>query len=73
MAAALPTPVVSAGPQFLSRKEAAQYLNVSEKWLAQSGRTNGPRFYKFGGRCRYHLKELDEWVRQQKVVMPRAG
>lgn len=53
---------------FLTRREAAVALNVSEKWLAQSGRSAGPQFHKFGGHCRYHIDDLDNWVRQQKVM-----
>lgn len=53
---------------FLTRREAAAVLNVSEKWLAQSGRSAGPQFHKFGGHCRYHVDDLNNWVRQQKVM-----
>lgn len=53
---------------FLTRRQTASVLNVSEKWLAQSGRDNGPRFHKFGGHCRYHVDDLNNWVRQQRVA-----
>lgn len=54
-------------PVFLTRRQVATYLNMSEKWLAQAGRTMGPTFHKFGGRCRYHLDDVDSWARQQRV------
>lgn len=53
---------------FLTRRQVAAMLNVSEKWLAQSGRHSGPRFYKFGASCRYHRDDVNNWARQQKVV-----
>lgn len=54
---------------FLTRKQTAAYLNVSEKWLAQSGRSTGPRFYKFGSLCRYRLDDVINWARQQQAVV----
>lgn len=53
---------------FLTRRQVAAYLNVSPKWLAQSGRSTGPTFHKFGNNCRYHLDDVQSWARQQKVV-----
>lgn len=52
---------------YMTRKQVAAYLNVSEKWLAQSGRAIGPRFYKFGGHCRYLFSDVTSWARQQRV------
>lgn len=52
---------------YLTRRQTAEYLNVSEKWLAQSGRVAGPNFHKFGNHCRYHLDDIHQWARQQKV------
>lgn len=53
---------------YLTRRQVAAYLNVSEKWLAQSGRARGPAFHKFGGNCRYHLDDVNNWARQQRVT-----
>ena len=53
--------------QFLTRSEAAEYLGMSVKWLAQSGRFSGPPYYKFGTACQYRLVDLEDWVRQQRV------
>lgn len=55
-------------PEFYSRKQAAAYLGVSEKWLAQTGMKIGPPRYKFGGMIRYRKTDLDNWARQQRVV-----
>lgn len=57
---------VSASP-YLTRKQTAAYLNVSEKWLAQSGRSIGPKFHKFGSHCRYHFDDVKNWARQQRA------
>lgn len=53
---------------FLTRRQTAFILNVSEKWLAQSGRSSGPRYHKFGSHCRYHVDDVNSWVRQQRVA-----
>lgn len=52
---------------FMTRREVATFLNVSEKWLAQSGRATGPDFHKFGSQCRYHVDDVILWARQQQV------
>lgn len=57
----------SASP-YLTRKQTAAYLNVSEKWLAQSGRAIGPRFHKFGSQCRYLRSDVINWARQQRAT-----
>lgn len=52
---------------FMTRRETAAFLKVSEKWLAQSGRAIGPDFHKFGNHCRYHVDDVVQWARQQQV------
>ncbi|MHA7300442.1 helix-turn-helix domain-containing protein [Pseudarthrobacter sp. MDT1-22] len=52
---------------YMTRKQVAVYLNVSEKWLAQSGRAMGPRFHKFGAQCRYSIDDVVNWARQQRT------
>lgn len=54
---------------FLTRRETAEYLRVSEKWLAQSGKSRGPKFFKFGALCRYRLDDVVSWARQQQVAI----
>lgn len=49
---------------FLSRSQAAEYLNMSTKWLATNLQT-GPRFHHFGASVRYSVAELDSWASQQ--------
>lgn len=51
----------------MTRKQVAEYLNVSEKWLAQSGRATGPRYHKFGAQCRYLVDDVVNWARQQRA------
>lgn len=52
---------------FLSREEAATYLGLSAKTLATHIK-DGPRHYKFFGRVRYNIQDLDSWAKQQVVV-----
>lgn len=53
---------------YLTRKQVAVYLGVSEKWLAQGGRSTGPQFYKFGSQCRYLISDVKNWASQQRVA-----
>jgi hypothetical protein len=53
---------------YWTRKQVASYLRVSEKWLAQNGRFSGPKFYKFGGHCRYLIEDVRRWAQQQRVA-----
>lgn len=62
-----PDPATAPSP-YLTRKQTAAHLNVSEKWLAQSGRASGPNFHKFGNHCRYHIDDVRRWAHQQRVV-----
>lgn len=55
-------------PEYLSRKQVATLLSVSEKWLAQTGKDQGPPRFKFGGMVRYHVDDVRRWAKQQRVV-----
>ena len=55
------------GSHYLSRKEAAVYLGVSEKALATHIHGDGPKFYKFFGKVAYKVADLENWARQQEV------
>ncbi|WP_205164143.1 helix-turn-helix domain-containing protein [Arthrobacter roseus] len=52
------------GNIWLSRKDAATYLGISAKTLANHVH-DGPTYAKFFGSVRYRLDELDNWARQQ--------
>lgn len=47
---------------YLSRREAAQYLNIPASWLANNVRI-GPRYIKVGGHVRYSVASLDSFMR----------
>ncbi|WP_212746927.1 helix-turn-helix domain-containing protein [Sinomonas gamaensis] len=53
-------------PAYVSRKEAAVYLGVTVRWLANEGRRVVPA-HRFGGQIRYALEELKAWAKQQRV------
>lgn len=63
-----PEPVDALVSPYFTRRQTAAYLNVSEKWLAQSGRAIGPRFHKFGSQCRYLRDDVISWARQQRAT-----
>lgn len=55
------------GNTWLTRVEAAKYLGLAPKTLAQH-RLDGPRHAKFFGTVRYRLADLDNWARQHAVT-----
>ncbi|WP_371931373.1 helix-turn-helix domain-containing protein [Glutamicibacter sp. MNS18] len=53
--------------EWLTRREAAEYLRVSTRWLASAdGRATVP-YFKFGNQVRYSKTELDKWARAQRA------
>ena len=47
----------------LTAKQAARYLCISTKWLAnQRWQGTGPRFLKVGGAVRYRQSDLDAYL-----------
>lgn len=49
------------GSIYLTRPEAALYLNVHSRWLANNAKT-GPRYIKLGGLVRYSVEALDAFM-----------
>lgn len=46
---------------YLTREEAAKYLNVPPRWLANNAK-RGPRYIKIGGLVRYTVEALDSFM-----------
>lgn len=46
---------------YLTRDEAARYLNIPPSWLANNAR-RGPRYIKVGGLVRYSVAALDAYM-----------
>lgn len=46
---------------YLTRGEAARYLNIPASWLANNAK-RGPRYIKVGGLVRYSVAVLDEYM-----------
>lgn len=52
----------------MTRTEAAEYLKVKPRWLAENWRI-GPKFYRLNQRVvRYSKAELDRWLQQKGVA-----
>jgi excisionase family DNA binding protein len=52
---------------WMTRQEAAEYLNVTERWLIRARfEGGGPPSYGFRGTIRYKRHELDEWADEQR-------
>ncbi|WP_353961767.1 helix-turn-helix domain-containing protein [Streptomyces sp. NBC_01767] len=53
--------------RFLGIAEAAEYLDMSQRWMYRDSRRYGiPRYY-FGGRLKFKVEDLERWAQQQKV------
>ncbi|MFD7528672.1 MULTISPECIES: helix-turn-helix domain-containing protein [unclassified Streptomyces] len=53
--------------RFLGIAEAAEYLDMSRRWMYRDSRRYGiPRYY-FGGLLKFKVEDLDRWAQQQKV------
>lgn len=51
----------------LTTKDAASYIGMSMSWLNQSRcRGAGPVYMKLGGHVRYSIKDLDNWLDEQR-------
>lgn len=50
-----------AGPVYLTRSEAARYLNIPASWLANNAK-RGPRYIKVGRLVRYSVAALDTYM-----------
>lgn len=46
---------------YLTRSEAAKYLNLPSRWLANNAK-HGPRYIKIGGLVRYSVEALDSYM-----------
>jgi predicted DNA-binding transcriptional regulator AlpA len=54
------------GSIYLNRREAAQFMGVSEKFLA-THLSDGPKRLRVGSRTIYRLSDIEDWMRQQEV------
>ena len=56
-------------PEYMNRREAADYLGVSVSLLEQlASKGGGPEFYKINFRtARYHLSDLVAWLETRKA------
>ena len=53
--------------QYLTTKEAALYLGMSESWLNQRRMAGKqPAYHKVGRLVRYTTEDLDRWVRSNR-------
>jgi len=54
----------------LTAKQAARYLSISTKWLAnQRWQGAGPKFIRVGGAVRYRVSDLEQFL-EEAVVKP---
>lgn len=60
----------SSNPEYLDRKDAADYLGLSpntlDRWRCEKANLS---FYKIGGAVRYKKTDLDAYAESRKVVV----
>jgi predicted DNA-binding transcriptional regulator AlpA len=57
---------VSAKSGLMGERDAADYLGMSQAWLRRcrwKKDGSGPKWYKLGGAVKYHVNDLDEYIR----------
>jgi excisionase family DNA binding protein len=67
--------VLGTGGPFLTREEAARFLNLPVSALERdvcAGHLGVP-FHKFGARCLYRRDDLEGWAAARRVTPPRSG
>ena len=52
---------------YMDRRTTAQYMSVSEKFLA-SHLLDGPKRLRLGSKIVYRLSDVENWMRQQEVM-----
>lgn len=53
-------------PAYMSRRDAARHMAVSEKFLA-THLVDGPKYLRLGSMVRYRLTDIEAWMHQQEV------
>ena len=51
---------------YLDRREASQFMGISEKFLA-THLVDGPKRLRLGSKIVYRLSDIEDWMRQQEV------
>ena len=55
--------------RYMSEKQAADYLGLSDKTLQRHrGAGTGLKYVKCGGRVLYDIQDCDHWMETQKVL-----
>jgi len=53
--------------EYVGTEAAAQYLNLSNRWLEKLRIIGGgPCYFKLGRRCVYRYEDLDAWVESNR-------
>lgn len=52
---------------YLDRRTTAQFMGVSEKFLA-THLLDGPKRLRVGSRILYRLSDVEHWMRQQEIT-----
>jgi excisionase family DNA binding protein len=55
------------GEKLLKVSQIADFLGVSKRWVYEEGRKHGLPLYKIGRHLRSREKELERWLRQQRI------
>lgn len=60
-------------PQFLDRRAAAEFIGLSDFWLAKhKSDPDAPPYIKYGRKCWYRRVDLELWVKERKERISHA-
>lgn len=55
--------------KFLDRKQAAEYIGMSDFWLEKHcNDEQGPRSFRYGRKIWYRREDLDQWIKQRRSL-----
>lgn len=54
-------------PEFMSRKQLAEWLQIPHRWLADNAH-EGPPYYRLSnGMVRYRVNDVEDWLMTRKT------
>ena len=61
-------------PNFLDRRAAADFIGLSDFWLAKhKSSPDAPRYIKYGRKCYYRRADLEAWVKTRRDMIAHSS
>lgn len=58
--------------EFYNIEDISKYLDVSIPYIRKLVRARLIPYYRFGNRLKFKIKEIDEWVENQKIEQRKS-